>query len=197
MNSSGTELVLDGTKERALSLLGSGLAPGIVASSCGVSESYISQLLSDENFLQEVVRRKYAALQKHNERDAKYDELEDKVLKQLESQLGMIFDPMKLMRILQVLNGAKRRGSSSADSIVQQNTVVNLTLPVAIVNQFSVKKTADNQIIEAGEQKLITMQSGTLMDRLKARIASEKENGKGEGNENSVSIGTALPALSK
>lgn len=179
-----SDLVLDGTKERALELLGAGLPAVTVAQSCGVSESYISQLLSDPEFLSLVVDKKFQALQKHNKRDDKYDELEDKVLKQLESQLSMIFDPMKLAKVLQVLNGAKRRGATNPDIASPTSQVVQLILPTVIMERFAVKKTVDNQIIEAGEQKLITMQSGTLMEKIRSR------NQNGESNENPQLVGT-------
>ncbi len=37
-------------QERALEFLGQGLGPEVVASALGVTVSYISQLISDENF---------------------------------------------------------------------------------------------------------------------------------------------------
>lgn len=179
MNSNGQELVLNGTKERALELLGSGIASSLVAQSCGVSESYISQLLAEEDFLKAVVERKFQHLQKHNARDAAYDSMEDEILGKLKSQLGMIFDPMKLAKILQMLNAAKRRGAASSEAVTQQATIVTLIMPTKIVERFSVVKDIDNRIIEAGDQKLVTMQSGTLMDRLR----SKTQNDKGIGNE--------------
>lgn len=182
MNSNGQELVLSGTKEKALELLGAGIASSLVAQSIGVSEGYVSQLLADEEFLKQVVERKFQHLQKHNARDASYDDAEDTVLKNLKSQLGMVFDPMKLAKILQVLNAAKRRGAASPDAVTQQSTVITLIMPTKIVERFSVVKDIDNRIIEAGDQKLVTMQSGTLMDRLRAKN-SLTQNDQGNGNE--------------
>jgi hypothetical protein len=194
MNSNGQELVLSGTKEKALELLGAGIASSLVAQSIGVSEGYISQLLADEDFLKQVVERKFQHLQKHNARDAAYDTAEDTVLKALQSQLGMIFDPMKLAKILQVLNAAKRRGAASPDAVTQQSTVITLIMPTKIVERFSVVKDVDNRIIEAGDQKLVTMQSGTLMDRLRAKN-SLTQNEQGTGNETTDVNATTCVAI--
>lgn len=158
-----------GTKARALELLGDGVASNLVAQTLGVTESYISQLLADELFLKGVVERRYEALAKHNKRDAEYDSLEDTLLARLKETLPMLYDPIRITKVLQVINAAKRRGQSSPESITQQNVVVNLTLPTAVIDRFSVVKNVDNQILEAGSQKLLTIQSGTLMDRVNAK----------------------------
>lgn len=171
-----------GTKARALELLGDGIASNIVAQTLGVSESYISQLLADDVFLKGVVERRYEHLAKHNKRDAEYDALEDELLERLKATLPMLFDPMKISKVLSVVNAAKRRGQSTPDSITQQNVVVNLTLPTAVVDRFQVIKNVDNQIIEAGEQKLVTIQSGTLLDRVKEQYKAKQLEASGVSN---------------
>lgn len=162
-----------GTRERAIELLGQGIAPVIVAQSLGCSESFISQLLSEEDFLKQVVELRYSALKKHNDRDSAYDALEDSLLERLQQTMSYLMDPMKIARILQTVNAAKRRGQSTPDSITQQSTIVNLTIPSVIVNQFRVTKDVNNQIIEAGDQKLVTIQSGTLREKI-AGIAARR-----------------------
>jgi hypothetical protein len=169
-----------GIQGRALALLGDGIQQSIVAQTLGVTESYISQLLADENFRNAVVEKRYNHLQKYNVRDAAYDKIEDKLLDQLEKMLPMLMDPMKIAKVLSTINAAKRRGQSAPESIVTQNTVVQLTMPIAVLNRFKVTKDANNQIIEAGEQSLVTIQSGSLMDRVKAQ---------NEGKQNGTLIG--------
>lgn len=182
----------EGTKARALDLLGDGIASNIVAQTLGVSESYISQLLADEVFLKGVVERRYAHLAKHNARDAAYDAIEDDLLERLKATLPMLFDPMKIVRVIQVINAAKRRGQSAPESITQQNVVVNLTLPTAVIDRFSIVKDINNQIIEAGEQKLVTIQSGTLLDRVKQ---NKPEVQNGEQSERTLIAPSQTPAI--
>src|SRR5882762_1194802 len=107
----------NGTDEKALVLLGSGIGPEMVASALGVSVSRISQLLSDSEFASQVTELRYKNLQKHNKRDNLIDDLEDQVLAQIKNTLPMVMRPMELNRIFQTLNAAKRRGQSAPESI--------------------------------------------------------------------------------
>lgn len=150
------------TEERAIKLLGSGLKPVHVAAAVGITESRISQLLSDSDFANEVTELKFKNLQKHNDIDSCYDTLEQKVLNKLDKSLDLVFRPLELVRVLNVLNTAKRRGQSSPESVVQQSVIVNLTIPSQIVQKFSTN--INNQVISAGEQTLETIQSSALLE---------------------------------
>src|SRR4051812_22331572 len=99
------------TEERALKLLGSGIGPEVVASACGVSASRISQLLAEPEFLGKVAELRFNNLQKHNETDATYDDIETKLLGHLKQVLPLIaMKPNELLRAISVINAAKRRG---------------------------------------------------------------------------------------
>lgn len=154
-------------ESRALELLGQGIGPEQTASAVGLSVSRISQLLSDPEFASQVADRRFKNLSKHNERDLKYDNMEDLLLKKLENCLPFMLKPMEIVAALTKINAAKRRGASAPDSITQQQTVVQLVMPVQIVNKF--KLDANRQVLEAGEQTLITAQSSHLQDMLKQR----------------------------
>lgn len=149
-----------GTEERALTLLGSGLGPEAVATAVGISVSRISQLLSDPEFAAQVSERRFENLQKHNQRDNDYDDIEDRLIKQLSDVLPLMMRPMEILKAIQVINGAKRRGQSAPESITNQQTVVNIVLPTAMIRQFEVN--ANNQVIKAGAQELLTMQSHSM-----------------------------------
>lgn len=153
------------TEERALSLLGSGIPPENVANALGVSPSRISQLMSQENFAIAVAQKRYESLAKHNERDSSYDSLEDTLVKKLADLLPLMMRPMEVLKAIQIINGAKRRGASAPDQITQQQTVVQLVVPIKLVQTFTTN--ANNQVIQAGTQNLVTMQSGTLLSKVK------------------------------
>ena len=160
------------TESRALALLGAGIGPETVASALGVSVSRISQLLSDENFSGEVAKLRFENLSKHNERDSKYDDVENTLIDKLDNMLPMMQRPLEILRAIQVINGAKRRGSSAPESITQQNTVVNLMMPAQIMQRFVTN--INNQVITAGDQDLLTIQSGTLLNQIKDRVAARE-----------------------
>lgn len=149
------------TEERALELLSSGIEQVAVASALGVTESRISQILANPLYAQRLAELKYTQLMKHNETDNKYDALEKKVLAQLERTLALVMDPMKLARILTVLNSAKRRGASAPDSLVRQRPTVRLNVSQTVLARFSVN--GSNQVVQASigneTQDLVTIQS--------------------------------------
>jgi len=154
------------TSGRALELLGSGVPQESVASALGVTPSYISQLLSDRDFAAEVTRRKYEALTKHTERDAKYDGLEDTLLARLKNSTSLLFKPLDIMRALKVVNEAKRRGTDSKESIIAQQNIVEITMPTQIVQQFTTNIV--NQVVKAGDQDLTTIQSNELLKSIES-----------------------------
>jgi hypothetical protein len=154
------------TESRALQLLGQGLGAEMVASAVGVSVSRISQLLSETEFAAQVADLRFRNLSKHNERDSEYDKLEDELIIKMRDLMPFMVRPMEVARVLQIINQAKRRGSSAPESITNQQTVVQLNMPVSVYQKFTVN--ANNQVIQAGQQQLITVQSGNMAKLLTA-----------------------------
>ena len=165
------------TEERALALLGNGIPATVVAASLGVSDSRISQLLSDENFAARVSTLRYENLQKHNERDASYDKLEDRLLDQLEQAIPMMHRPMEIARVLQTVNMAKRRGAATPEAIHEKQEVITLVMPTQIINKFTTN--IHNQVVQAGTQELLTIQSGSL-ERIRNDVISAGNSGNKE-----------------
>lgn len=169
-----TSVAPNTTEERALTLLGSGIAPETVAASLGISASRISQLLSDENFSAKVAELRFQNLAKHNERDSSYDSLEDELLDKLRDCLPLMHRPMEVLKAIQVINAAKRRGASTPESIIEKQQIIQLTLPVQIINKFQTN--IQGQVTTVGEQNLLTIQSGSLDSLLNKRKGNENES---------------------
>jgi len=164
----------EGTAGRILEMLGNGLAPNVVSSALGVSESYISQLLSEESFSQQVTGLRYANLQAATTRDRSYDAIEDALITKMQDLLPMMYKPMEVLRAITVINAAKRRGADAPDNTVIHQTIVSLTLPSVATSRFITNSA--NQVIEAGNQELITIAASSLttkLDSLKARSAPQ------------------------
>jgi len=168
-----SQLALSNTEERIVSLLGQGIQPEEVANALGITPARISQLLSDEAFASRVTELRYQNLQKHNMRDNAYDELEDELVKKLKKNLALIFKPEVLLKAIATINGAKRRGQSAPDQIVNQQNIVSLTLPVQITQKFVTN--INNQVIKAGEQDLITITSGNLLNKVEQALNDKEE----------------------
>lgn len=160
---------LTSAEQRALDLLGQGIVPEQVAFASGLSASRISQLLSQEQFAARVAELRFESLSKHNERDNAYDSLEDSLLEKMKDCLPLMVRPQEILKAISVINAAKRRGSSAPQSLTNQQTIVNLILPQQILTQFTLNQA--NQVVQAGEQPLVTIQSGTLLNQHKQRQA--------------------------
>lgn len=155
-----------GTASRILEMLGNGLAPAVVSSALGVSESYISQLLGEESFATQVTAARFANLQAATTRDRSYDSIEDALIVKLRDLLPMMYKPMEILRAITVINAAKRRGTNTPENTVIHNTIVQLTLPAAVTSRFVTN--VNNQVIEAGEQELITIETKNLKSKLES-----------------------------
>lgn len=153
--------------KRAIELLGTGLGNTVVAQAIGVTESRIAQLMSTDSFRAEVMQLRFENLQRHNVTDARYDDMESRVLTQLEDNLPLVQKPMELVRILATLNNAKRRGSEHIDTNSTQSNIVTLLMPTMITQQFTTN--INNQVIVAGEQTLETIQGSTLLNAAKQK----------------------------
>lgn len=159
--------------ERAIALLGQGIPAVQVAAALQCSESYISQLISDESISSRISELRYDALQKHNERDAFYDSLEDKAAKQLERILPTMCKPGEILNAVRTINSLKRRGSSNPDVVTAaSSTHVTLVMPSQTIKNFTLN--VNNQIVGAGAQELVTATLGAVaaMSAIEA-----KENG--------------------
>lgn len=170
---SGISGLTTSTTERALSLLGSGVLPEQVASALGVTPSRISQLLAEDSFAEAVSKLRYTNLQKHNVRDGAYDSLEDKLLEKMERALPLLVKPESILKAISVVNAAKRRGQSAPQQTNSQQHVVQLVMPTVIAQKFSVD--INNQVVKAGDQSLLTMPSGNLLDRVEAAALASIE----------------------
>jgi len=164
---SGKTEVVNQLEFRAIKLLAAGLSAVKVAESLGVDSSRISQLLDNEEFKTSLADEKFSLLNRHNEADEKLNALEDKVRDRLEQTVDMIFDPMKLTRIFQVVNAAKRRGMELAGDGFSNSAVVNLSIPQRVVNNFVVN--SNNQVIQAGGEDLITIQPHRVQEMIHER----------------------------
>lgn len=160
------------TESRALALLGSGVAPAAAAAALGVSESRISQLLSDDEFSARVAELRFASLQKHNVRDASYDELEDSLIEKMRDVIPLMHRPMEILKAISVINAAKRRGQSTPESIIEKQSIINLTIPIQVINKFATNQQGQVTTITTSDsqtQDLLTIQSGSLDNLIKEK----------------------------
>jgi len=152
------------SKDRILKLLGSGLSNDAVATAVGCDASYISQLMSDEGFKDQVIELRSVALTAATERDRKADTLEERALDKLETMLDWIHKPGDMLKFFQVLNAAKRRGTPAADNLVINQQIVNLQLPQQAFQKLVMD--GRGEVVEIDGQSMLTMQPANLIKQI-------------------------------
>lgn len=151
-------------EERAIALLASGIVPSKVAEICDVDPSRISQLMDSPAFKSQLGEAKFEQATKYTSIDQKLNDLEETVIDGLTNTIGMVMDPLKLARVLQVVNGAKRRGVGLSGDGLDHVPIVSLTMPVKVVNNFVVNQV--NQVVKAGGEDLVTIQPSQMKELL-------------------------------
>lgn len=171
--------------DRIKELLGTGLGPEVVATAVGCNQSYVSQLMGDPDFAAEVIELRSIALTAASARDRKADSIEDKLLDRLNDLVdgGAIYKVQDVLLATRVANSLKRRGVPAHESLTINQTVVNLTLPGAVVSRF--RMNANNEVVEADGQTLVTMSSASLLKTLGS-------GGNGNGKANVTIDGSAI-----
>ena len=140
-------------------LLTSGMTQSQAAAALGITPSAVSQLMSSESPELDAARKRSSAL------DAEYDEIEGALLKQLKRTIPLLLRPGEISNVLTRINAAKRRGVA-ADTPSGPTQVIQLNLPTRIQNKFVVNCT--NQVVTAGDQDLVTIQSAAVQKLLES-----------------------------
>lgn len=180
---------LNGNQTKALSLLGQGISAVMVASTLGVSESLVSQYISDPRFAEEVTKLKLATLQIQTDIDSKHMKAENLLLDKLIKTIPLISKPMDILRGIQVINATKRRGMADTVAPAGHTQIVQINLPASMAARF-ITNTA-NQIVEIqdseGARSLVTSTpeavSKYALDVASERVSLLEENNHGEFRE--------------
>lgn len=155
-------------RNQALELLAQGIPASQVAEVIGVTESYVSQLLADEDFAAQLSSLKVESAKKDKEYDDKLDQAEEDFLDRIVERSRMA-NLQQSMQGFKLLNSAKRRRDSARGAGTgQPQTVVNITLPVAVMPTYIL-----NQQSEIVEVEGKTMVSATPK-RLEEIVAQRK-----------------------
>lgn len=190
---------LSATEKRALDLLAGGCTQVQVASATGLSESRISQIVSNPEVAAKISGARIEKLGAANTRDAAYDALEDSLIEKMAESLPFAQKPLEIARLLKVVNEAKRRGIANTEQTSSTTNVVQLLMPTTIVQKFTTN--INNQVISTGDQVLETIQSNTLLrttkELLEARRVVAAQIGAPENVQTTISenLGISIPSL--
>lgn len=157
------------TEEKLIELLGQNLTQVQAARALGLDESDVSRHLANKDLALAVSEKKVATLTAATKRDANYDTLEDKLAAKLDQQLPFLQQPVVTAKILQMVNGLKRRGATNEDTnrIGNQTTIVVLQLPTVTRQKFEVNNR--NEVVQVGDRPMLTIDSNQLLKSQKEK----------------------------
>lgn len=158
------------SKEQIIALAESGIAHSLIAKRTGVSESYISQVLSEDSIRTKTIQAQLAVLDERTARDAKYDAIEDALLEKTSEIVPNLYKPQDIIKVLMMINKAERRGASSQQlaelANSRQDSVVPLELPERI--RTKIIKSHTKEVISVNGRGLITKDSRTLLQEIES-----------------------------
>lgn len=158
-------------EEKLLSYLSSGASNEDAAGACGVSVSRVSQICADPEFAMRLQEARFQHASKYVQLDNSWDSAEEKLLEKFHETIPTLHKFRDIKDALAMVNSAKRKSAAAAGPTEGAKTVVNLILPVAAMSRFVTN--SQNQVVQTGEQSLITIQSGSLAKMAAASAQGE------------------------
>lgn len=166
------------TSERIKVLLGAGVPIDKVAEACGVAESTVSGYMMDPEFKSAVQDLRYQNLQEQNDIDSNYRGMESDLQKKLKEIIPYMMNPGQILAAMRIVNGTVRRGvQAPVQPEAGSKEVVVLNIPTRIQQVFITN--VNNQVIKAGDQELLTVQSHRMKELLDNHNQRRLENSGG------------------
>lgn len=156
-------------KSLILSLAEVGVSNKEIALRARVSESYVSQIVNEETYRKRIIEAKLGVLDERTKRDAKYDELEDKLIDKMNKAVNTMCKPRDIMNALIAINKAERRGASSADlaEIARTGDTSIVVLDIPERAHIRVKTSSSGEVVAINNRNLITMDSRKILEEIK------------------------------
>ena len=153
-------------KDQALTLLAQGLKQSVVASALGVEESYISQLLADEDFAADLRAKKQELSVADATYDTKLDRATEEALDRIETKLPFA-NLQQSLQAFKVLESAKRRRDRGTPGTESAGVVVNILLPTVIAPRYL--QNQSGEIVEVEGQTMLSASPRNLDELVAAR----------------------------
>lgn len=162
-------------KQKVLEMLGAGVSNEQVASAVGCTPGYVSQLMADSSFADQVIALRVAALTDASNRDKRILKIEDELIDQLEQAVEMrsFMKPRDLLAAFATVNASKKKGVAGAEAMTINQQVVNLNIPPVVIRNFT--QNSVGEVIEVEGQTLVTMPAHTLLKELVSKAGVNNE----------------------
>lgn len=149
------------TRTKIISYLGQGVSKTVTAEACGVSASYVSQLLEEEGVLKEIAVVRASKLQRDMEVDDSIATIEKDALAAVGKRLAYVKGPLEAARIFQILNASRRRSEASKlGDDAAESVSVTLVLPRAA--NVMIEVNTDQQVVAVNGMSIAPLPSKHL-----------------------------------
>lgn len=157
--------------DRIIHLLKAGVPQTAVAKACGVTDGYISQLMADEGIRQEVAEARVGDVETGVAIDTKIRGIEEAALNRLDDLVQYCSKPAELLRIFEVMNGAKKR-TEQVTGLNQNSTAPMVQINISQQAAVALRISSDNQVVEVDGRSMATLPSKQLNNKLLERRAA-------------------------
>jgi len=164
-----TGTVSTGLRGRAQEMLSAGLPATVVAARLGVTDSTISQMLSDPDFAEAVEAARLEATQEDQKFDSKLEETESQALDNIAAKIRF-GNLQQSLQAFKVLNGARRR-KDNAQLAVPVGTAVQINMPTVLMPVYVLNQRSE--IVEVDGQTMISASPKRMEEISQARMAAE------------------------
>lgn len=158
------------SKDKILALASAGVSNELIARQTGVSASYVSQVLAEDSIRTKVLEAQLNLLDERTQRDAKYDAIEDLLLDKAKTVVSSLYKPQDVLRALQAINKAERRGATSQQlaelANKKESSIVALELPDRIKTR--IVKSSKQEIMAVNGRALVTKDSRLVYQEITA-----------------------------
>lgn len=154
-------------KDQVIEMLSSGIGAAAVASALGLTDSAISQILSEEGIAEAVSEKRAARFHQFSSHDAAIHSAEEKALEKLGRAIDFAVRPGELARIFQILNSAKRVTTDQGLPQQAPSTTVTIHIPEAARVEFTV--TQEKQVVEIQGRSMAPLPASNVTQLLQAR----------------------------
>lgn len=146
-------------QDKLISFLAAGVSQSAAAAACGISPSYVSQLLTEQGFQEALALKRADSLADNLAYDGRLEQVENIVLSRIEATAPMITDPMKALKALHMLSTVRRR-SGTMQQDQTPTTVITLDLPAS--TKVAISLSQDKQVIAIDGRSTATLPSRNL-----------------------------------
>lgn len=152
-------------RKQLVKLAARGTPVGQIARILGVTDGAVSKALAEPKLAELVNDMRFTEEAVVQDQDSKLNRIQAKLVDKLEESIDLIHKPIELISAIEKLAKVPRRSTGETPvTASNQTTVVQLSLPYA-AKQLLLQTNSQNQVVQAGDQTLVTMQSHEVARR--------------------------------